>query len=118
MFKRARWVGTGAALGFGVSLWIQHRLKEVAARYRPAGVAGAAAGRARSLPGDVRDAIREGRATMQEREAELRRSVWAAEAAPGAMPGAMPGVVRPLPPPGSASARPRPSGTRRRANRP
>ncbi len=108
MFKRARWIGTGAALGFGASLWIQHRLKEVAARYHPGGIAGAAAGRARHLPGDVRDAIREGRATMQEREAELRRTVWATD--PEAS------VVRSLP---SAGASPsRPSGARRRVTRP
>jgi hypothetical protein len=104
MFKRARWVGTGAALGFGASLWIQHRIKAVAARYHPAG----AADRARTLPGDLRDALREGRATMQQREAELRRTVWAADSRSA--------VVRPLPSPGSST--PRRTGPRRRAMRP
>ena len=108
MFKRARWIGTGAALGFGASLWIQHRIKEVAARYHPTGVAGAAAGRARTLPGDLRDALREGRTTMHEREAELRRTMWDADSRSA--------VVRPLPSPGSST--PRRTGPRRRAMRP
>ncbi|HMC40955.1 MAG TPA: hypothetical protein VKI19_14920 [Acidimicrobiales bacterium] len=58
---------TGAAVGFGGSVWLQRRLKEAAGRYRPAGVAGAAAARAK-------DALAEGRAAMRAREADLRGS--------------------------------------------
>ncbi len=65
MFKRIRWLGTGAAVGFGGSLWLQRKMKSATERYKPAGVAVAAANRAR-------DAIEEGRAAMKEREAELR----------------------------------------------
>ncbi|MDE3206430.1 MAG: hypothetical protein KGQ66_19665 [Acidobacteriota bacterium] len=65
MFKRARWLTTGAAVGFGGSLWLQRKVKAAATRYRPAGVAEAAASRAR-------DALEEGRAAMRQREAELR----------------------------------------------
>jgi hypothetical protein len=65
MFKRVRWMTTGAAVGFGGAVWLQRKVKTAADRYRPAGVATAAAARAR-------DAIEEGRAAMREREAELR----------------------------------------------
>lgn len=65
MFKRIRWLSAGAAVGFGGSLWLQRKMKSATERYRPAGVAVAAANRAR-------DAIEEGRAAMKEREAELR----------------------------------------------
>ena len=65
MVKRLRWLSTGAAVGFGGSLWLQRKLKTASDRYRPAGVAGAAAARAR-------EALEEGRAAMKAREAELR----------------------------------------------
>lgn len=67
MLKRLRWLTTGAAVGFGGTLWLQRKLKTAADRYRPAGVAGAAATRAR-------EALEDGRAAMKEREAELRGS--------------------------------------------
>ena len=65
MLKRVRWLVTGAAVGFGGSVWLQRKVRTAAERWRPAGVAGAAATRAR-------DALEEGRAAMREREAELR----------------------------------------------
>jgi hypothetical protein len=67
MFKRLRWLSTGAAVGAGGSLWLQRKMKSAASRYGPAGVVVAAANRAR-------DALDEGRIAMQEREAELRGS--------------------------------------------
>lgn len=67
MFKRLRWMTTGAAVGFGGAVWLQRKVKTAADRYRPVGVANAAAARAR-------DALEEGRAAMREREAELRGS--------------------------------------------
>jgi len=72
MLKRVRWIGTGLALGVGGSLWAQRKVKAVASRYRPSGLAGSAASRARDIPSDVRAAIREGRETMRQRESELR----------------------------------------------
>ena len=72
MLKRLRWLVAGAAVGFGSSVWAQRKVREVAARYSPSGLAGDAATKARSLPSDVRAAVREGRATMRAREAELR----------------------------------------------
>jgi hypothetical protein len=65
MLKRVRWLGAGAAVGFGGAVWAQRKLRTAANRYRPVEVAGAAAARAR-------DALEEGRAAMREREAELR----------------------------------------------
>lgn len=65
MLKRVRWLTTGAAVGFGGALWLQRKVKTAAGRYRPAGMAGAAAVRAR-------EAFEEGRAAMREREAELK----------------------------------------------
>ena len=65
MLKRVRWLITGAAVGFGGSVWLQRKVRTAAERWRPAGVAGAAATRAK-------DALEEGRTAMREREAELR----------------------------------------------
>jgi hypothetical protein len=74
MFKRARWIGAGAALGAGAVLWAQRKLRGAADRYGPVGLAGEAVDRAISLPGNIRDAFSEGRQAMREREAELRRN--------------------------------------------
>ena len=74
MFKRARWIGAGAALGAGTVLWAQRKLRGLAGRYSPMGAAGDAVERAVSLPGDIRDAFAEGRQAMRDREAELRRT--------------------------------------------
>ena len=74
MFKRARWIGAGVAIGAGTVLWAQRKLRGVVDRYRPAGMAGDAVDRAISLPSDLRDAFAEGRQAMREREAELRHN--------------------------------------------
>jgi hypothetical protein len=65
MLSRLRWLAAGAAVGFGGSVWLQRKVKTAANRYRPLGVAGAAASRAR-------DALEDGREAMRQREAELR----------------------------------------------
>jgi hypothetical protein len=65
MLKRVRWITTGAAVGFGASVWLQRKIKVAAEQYRPVAVAGAAATRAR-------DAFLEGRTAMRRREEELR----------------------------------------------
>ncbi len=75
MLRRARWFGAGAALGIGASVWAQRKVKVVAARYRPTGMAGTAVDKARTWPGEVRAALQEGRSTMREREAELRHGL-------------------------------------------
>jgi hypothetical protein len=72
VLKRLRWLVTGLAVGVGGSVWAQRKVKTLASRYRPSGLAGSAATKARGLPADVAAAIREGRVAMKEREAELR----------------------------------------------
>jgi hypothetical protein len=59
----------------GASVWVQRKVKTAAARYRPAGLAGSAVGKAKSWPSQVRAAYEEGRSTMREREAELRKEL-------------------------------------------
>ena len=74
MFRRARWIGAGAALGAGAVLWAQRKVRDLADRYKPVNRAGDAVDRAISFPGDIRDAFAEGREAMRQREAELRRN--------------------------------------------
>jgi hypothetical protein len=74
VFKRARWMGAGAALGAGAAVWLPRKLKAMADRYKPVGIAGDAVEKAASLPGSLKDAFAEGRDAMREREAELRRA--------------------------------------------
>ncbi len=84
MSHRLRWFGAGAALGVGTSVWAQRKLKTVAARYHPTGLAGRALDKARSWPSHVRAAFHEGRSTMRQREAELRQGLdQPLEQAPG-----------------------------------
>ena len=59
-------------MGVGGSLWAQRKMKAVAARYSPSGLAGGAAERAKVLPGEVKAALEGGRHAMRVREAELR----------------------------------------------
>lgn len=70
MFKRARWLVTGAGVGFGTSLWLQRKVKRTAARYAPQRVTNELS----RITGDVRAAVQEGRDAMREREAALRGS--------------------------------------------
>ena len=75
MLKRVRWLVTGAAVGVGASWWTQRKVKAAASRYRPAGLAGTALEKAKAWPAEVRAALDEGRTTMRQREAELRREL-------------------------------------------
>ena len=63
--SRLMWFAAGAAAGVSGSIYAKRKAREAAARYRPVGVAKSAMDR-------VADAIREGRAAMVAREAELR----------------------------------------------
>jgi len=70
LISRIVWFGTGASVGFGGAMWIRHRIlralgKDVPHHVRRVGV-------------DVREALSEGRAEMNAREAQLRE-----ELAPG-----------------------------------
>lgn len=75
MLKRVRWM----AMGMGVAVWGQRRLKQWARTYTPPEVAARAARRSTELAGrkatEVRSALAEGRQAMHEREAQLREQL-------------------------------------------
>ena len=75
MLKRVRWM----AMGVGVAVWGQRRLKSWARTYTPPEVAARAAKRSTEMAGrkagEVRSAFAEGRQAMRQREAELRAEV-------------------------------------------
>jgi hypothetical protein len=73
MSNRIRWMAAGLFVGVSGSLWVERKVKAIAGRYSPSGIAGNATARARGIPGDFRAAIVEGREAMRAREAELRR---------------------------------------------
>jgi hypothetical protein len=63
--KRVFWFTAGAASGVAGTMWAQQKVKHAAAAAKPRAVAARAADR-------VRDAVREGRLGMRQKEAELR----------------------------------------------
>src|SRR5262245_9653829 len=65
MMKRVMWFTAGAVAGVSGSVYVRRKAKEAADRYRPVSMAKGAVER-------VADAVREGRAAMVAREAELR----------------------------------------------
>jgi hypothetical protein len=75
MFKRLFWLIVGAGFGFGVSFWFMRFVRETVNRYSPERVSSDLAGALRSLGADIREAAKEGREAMREREAELRREL-------------------------------------------
>lgn len=72
MFKRLFWLMVGAGFGFGVSFWLMRFVRETTRRYSPEQVSTDLAGAARRLGEELKEAVREGRTGMQERELELR----------------------------------------------
>lgn len=77
MFKRTFWFGSGVVVGAGGTVWATIRLHRAAAQVTPGGLADQALTRARRVGTDVRDAVSEGRLTMHETEALLRRELEA-----------------------------------------
>lgn len=69
MFKRLRWILMGVGMGATGSVWVRHRLRQFLKSYTPPAVATRAAASAKD---EFRAAWREGRASMRQREAELR----------------------------------------------
>jgi hypothetical protein len=67
MMKRTLWFALGAVAGATGSAYAKRKAREAAARYTPANLARGAVDR-------VTDAVREGRAAMAAKEAELRAS--------------------------------------------
>lgn len=75
MFKRTFWFSSGVVIGAGGTVWATVRLRRAAASVTPGGLADQALTRARRTGADVRDAVAEGRLTMRETEAQLRREL-------------------------------------------
>ena len=71
MFKRLFWLLMGVGFGFGVSFWMMRFVRSTVERYTPEKVSGDLASALRSFGTDLREAAKEGREGMREREAEL-----------------------------------------------
>ncbi|MCU4184839.1 hypothetical protein K6U06_10755 [Acidiferrimicrobium sp. IK] len=99
MFKRVRWVGIGAVLGAGGSIYAQLKVRRTAQRYLPPEVSARVADRARWLGQEVQEAVAEGRSAMAEREAELRARIDPGASQRGT--DVRDAVARPLPAPRS-----------------
>jgi len=72
MFKRVMWMGIGAGIGAGASLWAEHKVRRRVERYTPHGMAKQMTVATRRVRDDLAVAADEGRRGMREREAELR----------------------------------------------
>lgn len=72
MFKRLFWLTAGLLVGSSGSFWVQRKVRERVARYRPERLAADAGGAVRDLGHDLRAAALDGRAAMRRRELELR----------------------------------------------
>jgi hypothetical protein len=75
VFKRVRWL----AMGMGLGVWAEHRLRRFLRQHSPPEMASRAAAHARN---EWRAAVAEGRNGMREREAELRAQIDGRVAAP------------------------------------
>lgn len=82
MFKRLFWLAVGVGLGFGLSIWLARFFRQTAERYTPESVAGRIGDGLRDLGRDVREAVREGREAMAEREAQLRAELEGGSSSP------------------------------------
>jgi hypothetical protein len=75
VLKRLRWL----AMGMGLGVWAQRRVKLWVKSYTPPEVAARAAKRSTQAAGrkagEVRSAVAEGRQAMREREAQLREQL-------------------------------------------
>jgi hypothetical protein len=72
VFKRLFWLSVGLVAGSGLTRWLNRRVHEAVARVTPQGLLARLQAWLLSFASDLREALAEGRAAMQEREAELR----------------------------------------------
>jgi hypothetical protein len=72
MFKRTFWFTTGATAGFGGAMWIRRQVLRQVRRFTPEHVQDEVTTSVRRFGTDLRAAVGEARASMAEREAELR----------------------------------------------
>jgi hypothetical protein len=67
-------MGAGFGAGVGATVWTEVKLRRTAQRFTPGAIGEGVAGRARVVRHELREALREGREAMLDREAELRGS--------------------------------------------
>jgi len=75
VFKRLFWLLVGVGFGFGVSFWLMRFVRETIERYSPERVSNDLGEALKAFGQDLREAVREGRLAMAEREEELRSAV-------------------------------------------
>jgi hypothetical protein len=75
VFKRLFWLTVGLAVGFGTSFRLMRAVRRTVERFTPERVSQDALAGARSLGGELRAALDEGRRAMRQREAELRAEI-------------------------------------------
>jgi hypothetical protein len=78
LFKRLFWLAVGIGFGFGMSFWLTRYLRDAIVRYTPERLAHDLADAMRSLGGDLRAAVADGRDAMREREDEIRSELASA----------------------------------------
>ena len=72
MLRRIFWFAVGIGFGAGLSWWATRALRRTAEKYAPDRVAGELSKSLGRLGADLKAAVSEGRAAMQEREQELK----------------------------------------------
>jgi hypothetical protein len=72
VFKRLFWLTVGVIAGSWLSFRLRRRVHETVNRLLPDRVAADVSSRVRGLASDVKNAAREGKETMKQREASLR----------------------------------------------
>jgi hypothetical protein len=75
VFKRLFWLTVGLGVGFGTSFRLMRAVRRTVERFTPERVTSNALAGARSVGGELRAALDEGRVAMREREAELRAEI-------------------------------------------
>ncbi len=96
MIKRPLWLTVGFVGGVGATVYAQARVRRLAHQYTPPVVVDRMAGNARSLGRNVREAVREGRVAMREREHELQADLHRGRAETARAPGPAPRSLRSL----------------------
>lgn len=75
MFKRVIWMGAGFGAGLGSSFWVKRAVNRKVRQYVPDDVRTAVGTKARAAGRTVATAVREGRATMQQYQAQAEAEV-------------------------------------------
>ena len=74
MTKRMFWFVLGVVAGVTGSMYLQRRLQQVKERYTPPAIANRMTDAVKRFGSDVAESARAGKATMSERETDMRRT--------------------------------------------